>query len=264
MASSRCSSDSAYADACRGPAAACDLAPLPDLHDWQVQRRRAIWRSAARRKGRVGTVMLDIGGVVIPTLFESVELPGFPRGPLADEPDYARVEAGEVSERDYWETVATRRPELDIGALWRSCSYVRAEVRAAIAAMLSRVRVVALTNDMSHWFGDGWLARFPELSAFDAVVEAAKLGALKPAPEAYVRAAEAVGEAPTGCLLVDDQPVNLEGAERVGMRTLVFDVRRPRESAAELLRSLAIPAHDVPRVFTIPSLPTSAQDGRGR
>lgn len=225
--------------------------PLPDLRDWQVQRRRGIWRSAALRKGRVTTVVLDIGGVVIPTLFESVALAGFPRGPLDDDPDYLRVERGEMTERCYWDAVAAYDPELDLGTLWRSCSYVRVEMRAAIAAMLSRLRVVALTNDMSHWFGERWIERFPELSCFDAVVEAGQMGLAKPEPEAYLRAAATIGEEPSNCLLVDDQPVNLAGAERVGMRTQAFDVRAPRASTTELLKRLAIPASPPPRTFAI-------------
>jgi putative hydrolase of the HAD superfamily len=36
---------------------------------------------------------------------------------------------------------------------------------------------------------------------------------------------------------VDDQPVNITGAQSVGMRTLWFDVTRPAESYA-LLREL--------------------------
>jgi putative hydrolase of the HAD superfamily len=224
---------------------------LPDLRDWEVRRRRGIWRTAARRNGGVTTVVLDLGGVVLPTLFESVDLPGFPRGPLEDDAEYARVERGEASERDYWAGVGQRRPDLDIGRLQRCCTHVRGEMMTAIAAMLSRLRVVALTNDMSHWFGEReqWLERFPELGALDAVLEATRLGALKPAPEAYLRAAAAIGEEPRHCLLVDDLQANLDGAERVGMRTQPFDVRDPARSTADLLARLAIPAHQPPRVF---------------
>ncbi|HSO55403.1 MAG TPA: hypothetical protein VL330_22295, partial [Actinomycetes bacterium] len=106
-----------------------------DLDDWAVRRRRARWRAAgARAAGARGgrgpvAVLLDMGGVVIPTLFESVAVAGFPGGPFRGEAEYAAVERGELAERDYWARLAERRPDLDVGELWRACSRVRGEVR---------------------------------------------------------------------------------------------------------------------------------------
>ncbi len=80
-------------------------------------------------------VLLDMGGVVIPTLFESVAVAGFPGGPFRGEAEYAAVERGELAERDYWARLAERRPDLDVGALWRACSRVRGEVRGAMARL---------------------------------------------------------------------------------------------------------------------------------
>ena len=130
----------------------------------------------------MSTVLLDMGGVVIPTLFESTAVPGFPAGPTGDDAEYRAVEQGREQERDYWARLARRRPDIDIGALWRDCSYVRAEVVGLLRILAGRVRVVAFTNDMAHWFGPDWPARFPAVTRFDAVLEAAKLGVLKPDP----------------------------------------------------------------------------------
>ena len=127
-----------------------------------------------------------------------------------------------------------------MGALWRDCSRVRVEVRAAMGALAGRVRLVAFTNDMAHWFGPDWPGRFPELAGFDQVVEAARLGVLKPDPEAFRLAAAEIGEAPERCLFVDDLAVNLDGAAAVGMQTLLFEVRDPAGSVAALLARLGI------------------------
>jgi HAD superfamily hydrolase (TIGR01509 family) len=210
-----------------------------------------VWRAAGARAGgtrvaRAGTgrapvaVVLDMGGVVIPTLFESVAVAGFPAGPLRGEAEYAAVERGDVAERDYWARLAQRRPDLDVGALWRACSRVRGEVRGAMEALAGRVRLVAFTNDMAHWFGPDWPGRFPELAGFDQVVEAARLGVLKPDPEAFRRCAAEIGEAPERCLFVDDLAVNLDGAAAVGMQTLLFEVRDPAASVAALLARLGL------------------------
>lgn len=243
---------------CVTPPAASD-AELVDPSDRVVRRRRAVRWAAQARARRGGapvpiTLLLDMGGVVIPTLFESTAVPGFPAGPLGDDPAYADVEGGRRQERDYWAQLIAARPDIDAGELWRACSYVRAEIRAAVAAIAGRVRVVAFTNDMAHWFGDDWPQRFAELRHFDQVVEASKLGVLKPAPESFVRAAQAIGEDPARCLFVDDLPANLDGAAAVGMATLHFDVRDPAASIARMLAMLGLAA-DGPRrsaVFVVP------------
>jgi putative hydrolase of the HAD superfamily len=202
----------------------------------EVDRVRAGRRQALRRtRTTVSTVLLDMGGVVIPTLFESTAVPGFPAGPTGYDAEYRAVEQGREQERDYWARLARRRPDLDIGALWRDCSYVRAEVVALLGRLAGRVRVVAFTNDMAHWFGPDWPIRFPAVTRFDAVLEAAKLGVLKPDPAAFRAAADALGEDPRRCLFVDDLAANLEGARAVGMVTAPFAVTDPAASIDRIL-----------------------------
>jgi HAD superfamily hydrolase (TIGR01509 family) len=230
-----------------------------DLDHWTVRRRRALWRAAGARAGRdrggrvPAAVLLDMGGVVIPTLFESVAVAGFP-GAVPGEAEYAAVERGDLPERDYWARLAERRPDLDVGALWRARSRVRGEVRGAMATLAGRVRLVAFTNDMAHWFGPDWPERFPELAGFDQVVEAARLGVLTPDPAAFRLAAAEIEETPERCLLVDDLAVNLDGAAAVGMETLLFEVRDPGASVAALLARLGLDPDPPPgrgRVFSV-------------
>lgn len=213
-----------------------------------VDRVRARRRQALRRtRTTISTVLLDMGGVVIPTLFESTAVPGFPAGPIGEDAEYRRVEEGREQERDYWARLAKRRPDLDIGALWRDCSYVRAEVVTLLARLAGRVRVVAFTNDMAHWFGDDWAARFPAVTRFDAVLEAAKLGVLKPDPAAFLAAAAALCEDPRRCLFVDDLAANLDGADAVGMATAPFAVTDPAGSVARILDAVGLAAAEPTR-----------------
>ncbi len=246
--------------ACRVMPTATPL-PTVDPTAWDVRRRRSVRRAAAARgadtcaAGRITTLLLDVGGVVIPSLFESVELPGFPSGALSGEAAWAKVQRGESTEREYWQAVAAERPGLDIGELWKRCSRVRDELRGALDAIAGRVRVVAFTNDMAHFFGDDWPTRFPELSAFDRIVEASQLGVHKPDPEAFLAAAALIGEPPAQCLFVDDLQTNLAGARRAGMRARLFDVRDPAGSIDGILTDLALSATDLPRrgrAFRIP------------
>ena len=240
------------------PGASCRLpgpeGPLPtvDPSAWDVRRRRAVRRAAATRVAdpasprRVSVLVLDVGGVVIPSLFESVDLAGFPSGPLASEPAWTRVQRGETTERAYWDAVAAERPGLDVAALWRACSRVRDELRRALDVLAGRVRLVAFTNDMAHFFGADWPARFPEMAAFDAVVEASRLGVHKPDPEAFRAAAAFIGERPDRCLFVDDLQANLRGARAARMHTRFFDVRDPAASVAGDLADLDLADGELP------------------
>ena len=117
---------------------------------------------------------------------------------------------------------------------------MRAEVVALLGRLAGRVRVVAFTNDMAHWFGDDWPARFPAVTRFDAVLEAAKLGVLKPDPEAFRAAAAALGEDPRRCLFVDDLAANLDGARAVGMAATAFAVTDPAASVARILDAVGL------------------------
>ncbi|GEL17213.1 HAD-IA family hydrolase [Pseudonocardia asaccharolytica] len=208
------------------------------------------------------TVILDMGGVVIPTLFELTGAPGLPGGPFARDGEYKAVERGVLQERDYWRRWSERRPELDIATLWRECRGIRAEMRGLITQLTERVRLVAFTNDMAHWFGADWPRRFPELVCFDAILEAASLGVLKPDPQAFAAAAETLGEDPSRCLFVDDLPANLSGARAVGMHTLLFDVLDPEGSAVRIRTTVGLADGDAPvpgRVFRLPPAPDRAR-----
>jgi putative hydrolase of the HAD superfamily len=202
------------------------------------RRRRALRRT----RTSIGTVLLDMGGVVIPTLFESSAVPGFPAGPTGPDAEYAAMERGAEQEREYWARLARRRPDLDIGALWRDCSYVRVEVVTLLARLAGRVTVVAFTNDMAHWFGADWPSRFPAVTRFDGVLEASRLGVLKPDPAAFTAAAAALGEDPHRCLFVDDLAANLDGARDAGMAAELFDVTDPAGSCARVLEAVGLPA----------------------
>lgn len=228
------------------------------MRDPEQGSARALRRQALRRtRAAVTTVVLDMGGVVIPTLFERVRVPSFPSGPFHDaarpDAEYVKVENGQLQERDYWAQLAARHPELDIGELWRNCSIVREEMTGLLHRIGGRVRVTAFTNDMAHWFGSDWPARFPVLQAFDTILEASVLGILKPDPAAFRAAAAALGEDPRRCLFVDDLASNLDGAAAIGMHTHLFDVRDAAGSMDRIAGLLGLPpATTGRRVFTTP------------
>lgn len=66
------------------------------------------------------------------------------------------------------------------------------------------------------------LDRFPVIVAADDVNEC------KPAPEPYLKAAQALGVAPRACVAIEDSPAGLAAARAAGMRTIGLTTTSPR------------------------------------
>jgi HAD superfamily hydrolase (TIGR01509 family) len=66
---------------------------------------------------------------------------------------------------------------------------------------------------------------------FDAVVLSSEVGMVKPYPEIFELMADRLGVRPDDCLMIDDMPDNIAGAESVGMQGIVFRTNDELESA---------------------------------
>jgi beta-phosphoglucomutase-like phosphatase (HAD superfamily) len=56
--------------------------------------------------------------------------------------------------------------------------------------------------------------------AFDVIVTAEDVARPKPAPDAYLAAAEALGAQPSACVVLEDSPTGLAAARAAGARTI--------------------------------------------
>lgn len=208
-------------------------------------------------------LVLDFGGVISRTLFETHDAseralglaPGTLtwRGPFdpAGDPLWTAMQAGSLSERDYWLTRAREVGAL-LGEDWREMrtlvrrargadpdAVIRPEAEAAVRiAQAAGCPLAILSNELDLFYGEGFRARVPLLAAFDVIVDATHTGILKPDPRAYDDCARALGVAPGECVFVDDQPRNIDGARRAGMIAVPFDVRAPAASFERALRQL--------------------------
>jgi len=210
-------------------------------------------------------LILDFGGVVTRTLFETHDLteaalglaPGTLtwRGPFA--PDTAtlwqNMQAGEISERDYWH-IRTREVGALIGADWTEMrqfvraargaepdKIIRPEALAAIdATHAAGCRVAILSNELDLFYGAAFREKLPFLARFEVIHDATYTGILKPDPRAYAACLDALGLPAEACVFVDDQARNIAGARAVGLRTVHFDVAAPAASYHEALRLLRV------------------------
>jgi putative hydrolase of the HAD superfamily len=211
-------------------------------------------------------LVLDFGGVVTRTLFETHATTerslGLPpgvltwRGPFdpASDPLWREMQAERISERDYWMT-RTREVGRLLGEDWdRMETFVRrargADVQAMIrpqaeqavhAARAAGKRLALLSNELDMFYGAAMRDELPLLAMFDLIVDATYTGILKPDPRAYAAVTEGLGIGAAECVFVDDQQRNVDGARRVGMQVVHFDVMQPQASYQQALQLLGLP-----------------------
>jgi putative hydrolase of the HAD superfamily len=210
-------------------------------------------------------LVLDFGGVISRTLFETHALTeaalGLPAGTLtwrgpfdtAGDPLWRSMQAGEISERDYW-MVRVRETGALLGEEWSSfpqfisrargddpLRVIRPEALAAIAiARSAGKRHAILSNELDLFYGDGFRAKLPFLADFELIVDASHTGILKPDPRAYSAITDGLGLPAAACCFVDDQARNIRGGEAAGMACVHFDVTDPDESYSRALSLLGL------------------------
>lgn len=222
----------------------------------------------AHTRGKAALI-LDFGGVVTRTLFETHDLtenalgllPGTLtwRGPFdpSTDPLWVSMQNRDITERDYWMTRTSEVGNL-VCENWTSMVefvqrargaepelVLRPEARAAIlAAKAAGKKLAILSNELDLFYGVEFRQRFPLIELFDVIVDATYTKILKPDPRAYELCLEALGLAADDCVFVDDQLKNVEGAIACGIATVHFDVTDPGKSYAEALALLGLNEED--------------------
>lgn len=208
-------------------------------------------------------LVLDFGGPVIRTPFELRNVgeaaAGLQPGALAWEgpfdpgadADWRAMQAGEITERDYWQRRADEFAELTgapatynglFAGMYAAdeAELVRPEAVELIAEARRRGMAVAvLTNDLRAFHGPEWVARMTVLATVDLIVDGSVEAVLKPDPRIYGLVTSRLGVAAEDCVFVDDQPGNVAGARAVGMTAVWFDITDPGASFAAVHEVLA-------------------------
>ena len=210
-------------------------------------------------------LILDFGGVISRTLFETHAQTeaalGLPAGTLtwrgpfdpANDPMWQRMQANEISERDYW-MARTRETGALLGETWDHMETLVQRARGAdpdqvvrpeMLALITQARqagckLAILSNELDLFYGSALRQRLSCLKDFDAIIDATYTGILKPDARAYQAALDALGLPAADCVFVDDQRRNVDGARALGIPTVHFDVTAPAASCAEAARLLGL------------------------
>jgi putative hydrolase of the HAD superfamily len=208
-------------------------------------------------------LVLDFGGVISRTMFETHHLTehalGLPAGTLrwrgpfdvAGDPLWRAMQAGAITERDYWSTRAAEIGAL-VGEQWPSvadfvrrarandpAAVIRPEAHDTVSyAKTAGAKLAILSNELDLFYGADFRAKLPLLRQFDVIVDATYTKVLKPDLRAYALCCAELGVAPGACVFLDDQPRNVAGAEAAGMKAVLFDVLHPAASYRRALEWL--------------------------
>jgi putative hydrolase of the HAD superfamily len=215
---------------------------------------------------QVKALVLDFGGVISRTMFETHDLSeaalGLPSGTLtwrgpfdpASDALWQTMQAGDISERDYWLARAKEIGAL-LGEEWTDMrtlvkrargadpsQIIRPEAVAAIdAAKAMGCRLAILSNELDLFYGADFRSRLSLLNLFDVIVDATYTKILKPDARAYQQCMDELGILDSANIVfVDDQLKNVQGALAMGWRAIELDVKNPNLAFKEALSWLQL------------------------
>ena len=210
-------------------------------------------------------LMLDFGGVILKTPFEmhravenKLNLPENSLnwyGPFEPQSDllWRKMQADEITEQDYW-----KQKSLDVGQLiggkwslrdYMNCCYhgfsedqiIRIEATELLAKLKRNdISVGILTNEIEYFHGKDWMDNLAILKEVKYLIDGSRTKVLKPDPEAYEIAVRSSGFNKNEIIFIDDQIRNVNGARKIGLYGLHFDVTKPEESFRPALDLLGL------------------------
>jgi len=182
---------------------------------------------------KIESVLFDWGGVLIddpaPGLMafcaEALEVPV---------EDYIQVherhgaafQRGSIGEEVFWQRICADlgRGEPDEPSLWgrafRAVYAPREEIFALAEQLHGRDYNTAVLSNTEIAAMDFFLELDYEM--FDALTFSCVEGAVKPEREIYEAACRKLPTSPQQCVLIDDKPAFVEGAESIGMKGIVY------------------------------------------
>lgn len=97
---------------------------------------------------------------------------------------------------------------------------------------------IGMLSNISVWRLEDFIPEAERNQSFDSVVLSGQEGMIKPSHEIYELAASRLGVDISECVMIDDLPDNVDGAERAGMKAILFsDIDQARADFERLLEA---------------------------
>lgn len=130
---------------------------------------------------------------------------------------------GYLSREEYIEQVGriTHKSPVEVEAIMRA-SHIRNQMLVEYVRTLRPRYKVAMLSNVGRGLMEQLFTRQELDELFDTVVLSSEVGMVKPDPAIYQLAADQLGLAPTECVMIDDLSRNIEGAESIGMKGIVY------------------------------------------
>jgi putative hydrolase of the HAD superfamily len=182
----------------------------------------------------IDTVIFDFGGVILSYLDPAWLSANMPYGAQIQEAIYEylnseiiwEVMRGKLKEMDFW-TNKAREKGIPAEAIARylQVQTAREQLDEKVLAHMRRLKEGYKVGILSN-AGDTTRELFEQEYRFhelvDDIVISAEEGLVKPEPEIYILAAQRLATRPERCVFVDDIPENIQAAEGLGMRGVLF------------------------------------------
>ena len=192
----------------------------------------------------VKAVFFDIGGVIIRTESQAPREHLAERLNLTSEDLYKAVfesetsrkaSLGTVSEDEHWEAVTRKlgRPNDEVKSI-RNEFFAGDVIDQGLLDFIRSLRPRYKTGVISN----AWPGMRPYIvenkfdDAFDSLIISAEVGVMKPQPKIFHLALEQAKVRAGEAVFVDDMPANVEAANALGMRGILF--RDPHKTLIEL------------------------------
>jgi putative hydrolase of the HAD superfamily len=186
----------------------------------------------------------DLGGVIVRTEYQA------PRERLAERLNVSiedlyrtvfesetskKASLGTVSEAEHWATVAHKlgRPAAEAASI-RDEFFAGDVIDHSLVDYIRNLRPQYTTGVISNAWPDmrAFIVKNKFDDAFDNMVISAEVGVMKPQPGIYNLALEQAKVRADEAIFVDDMPANIEAANALGMRGILF--RDPHKTLIEL------------------------------
>jgi putative hydrolase of the HAD superfamily len=181
----------------------------------------------------IRTLFWDIGGVLLTNAWDHEERARAVEQFQLQNADFearhkevvTAFEEGKITLDQYLEQTVFYQPRKftkeEFKSFMSSLSRPKPEV-LELARALAGKYLMATINNESRELNEYRIRQFNLLQIFDLFVSSCYVGLRKPDERIYRLALDLIQKGPDECCFIDDRPVNIDGASKVGMRTVLM------------------------------------------